>query len=494
MITMDVWHAIQVLKRQGKAKKAIARELGLSKNTVKRYWRSEGPPRYTRKPSGKRLDAFGSQIRAMMEKGYIGTRIYEEIKAMGFVGSLSSVYRFIEEARKETKRADKATIRFETEPGRQMQYDWKEWSVPIDGKAVKVYFHQAILSYSRFKFMSFSLDITTQSIVRFLAQAIEAFGGAPEEIVIDNPKQMVLSHDRDGTIRYQEDFLVFLGSHGIKPDPCMNYRARTKGKVENPFFYLQEHFLRGLEVEGLSDLEGRLASFLLHCNKRVHSTTGRAPEELLKDEHLRARPVEPAVSFSREPRKVSWDGYVHVDSNRYPVSLALAGQRVWIERNMGRWIEIFDRKMQRVGRFETIRESGVTLPHPEHAALSKEYAERKAERRARGKRLFLEAFPAIGEAFVELAEEKYKGNAAYHLKRIVDLLSIYDKEALEEAIRESARLGCAAVEDVCALVPERLREPSLEVRSPAAAVCVAKRSLAEYSVVCAEGGEACSRA
>jgi transposase len=82
--------------------------------------------------------------------------------------------------------------------------------------------------------VTFSLDITTGKIIRVLRQAPETFGGVPEELVIDNPKQMIISHSRQGTIRYQDDFLAFLGFYAIKPDPCLPYRARTKGKVENP--------------------------------------------------------------------------------------------------------------------------------------------------------------------------------------------------------------------------------------------------------------------
>jgi transposase len=91
-----------------------------------------------------------------------------------------------------------------------MQYDWSEWLLSVGGVAIKVYFHQVILSFSRYKFVTFSLDITTNTIIRVLRQALEIFGGVPEELVIDNPKQMIISHRRQGTIRYQDDFLAFL--------------------------------------------------------------------------------------------------------------------------------------------------------------------------------------------------------------------------------------------------------------------------------------------
>lgn len=484
---MEVWHTIQVLKRHGKGKKAIARELGISKNTVKRYWRLEGPPRYRRKPAGKELDAFAAPIAEMVQRGFIGTRIFDELQALGYAGSLASVYRYTEPMCR--LRAEKTTIRFETEPGQQMQYDWKEWTLPVGGKSRRVYFHQAILSFSRFKVIGFSLDITTGSIIRFLTEALSAFGGVPEEIVIDNPRQMIVSHDPSGVVRYQDDFLLFLGSYGLKPDPCRAYRARTKGKVENPFFYLQEHFLRGLEVESLQELESRLASFMVRYNDRPHTTTGRAPAERLRDERLRGLPQPVAFPFALEPRKVSWDGYVHVDTNRYPVPLSLAGQRVWLSRVMGRWIELFDQKKRLLSRFEIIDGHGISLPHPEHGALSKDYLEKKAHRRAYGKTLFLETFPEIGEPFIELCEARCRENAAYHLKKIAGLQAVYERSAVEEAIRRSLRLGVASHEDVHALLGDALRKPEpIEASCTPPVPPVAKRDLAVY------GGVLCTRA
>lgn len=272
---MDVWHAIQVLRRQGQSKKAIARQLGVSRNMVKRYLRRNDPPDYQRKPAAKLLDQHADQIKGMMAQGFIGTRIFPEPALPGYQGSLTSVYRCLRQLRERWEAAEKTAIHFETPPGRQMQYDWKQWLVPVKGQPLKVCFHQAILSFSRYKFVTFSLDVSTPTIIRVLMQAPAAFQGVPEEIIIDNPKQLLLSHDRRGTIRYQDDFSAFLGAYGLKPDPCRPYRARTKGKVENPFYYLQEHFLRGLAVEEAGGIEARSAPFMEQDNARSHSTTGR---------------------------------------------------------------------------------------------------------------------------------------------------------------------------------------------------------------------------
>jgi len=485
---MDVWHAIQVLKRLGKGKKTIARELRISKTTVKRYWDQNTPPAYTRGPQEKMLDPYAPQIQAMIDRKFIGTRIFNELGQKGYTGSRTSLYRYLKQYRGRKDQAEKTTIHFETPPGKQMQYDWTEWLLPVGGLPVKVYFHQAVLSYSRYKFVTFSLDIATETIIRVLQQAFLAFGGVPEEIVIDNPKQMVISHSPQGTIRYQDEFLAFLGVYALKPDPCRPYRARTKGKVENPFYYLKEHFLRGLEVADLGELDGRLAQFMEHYNQRPHSTTGQAPVVRWRQEQLAALPQAAPLSYKLEPRLVSWDGYVHVDGNRYPVALAFAGQDLWVERVVGRWLQIKDAGLRPVVRYDLLRDKGVTLPHPEHGGLAKAYLAKKAERRARAQKDFLKTFPESGPAFVRLAEQRYQANAGYHLHQILALLAVYDHGAVAAALNEALRLGTPAVASVKALLKDDLKIPVSQLFPARPGVpAVLKRPLAVYGAGYAGG-------
>ncbi|MGI9953400.1 integrase core domain-containing protein [Moorellaceae bacterium AZ2] len=130
------------------------------------------------------------------------------------------------------------------------------------------------------KFYTFSLSITTADVIRVLVEAIDFFGGYALELVIDNGKQMVITHQKDGIVRYNDEFLKFCGLYGIQPFSCENYRPRTKGKVERPFYYVQEHLLRGLEVAGLNEFAVKLSEFQEAYNKRPHSTLGRPPEEM----------------------------------------------------------------------------------------------------------------------------------------------------------------------------------------------------------------------
>ena len=182
---MEEWHAIQVLKRQGHGKKAVARQLKISRNTVKRYWDSQTPPSYRRAATMNQLDPSAPQIREMMAKRFIGTRIFHELTSLGYTGSLTSVYRYLKQLHDD--RSKRATIHFETPPGHQMQYDWKAWQVPVAGQPVKLYFHQAIPAFSRYKLVTFSLDLVTPTIIRVLIQALAAFQGCRQNLSSTTP-------------------------------------------------------------------------------------------------------------------------------------------------------------------------------------------------------------------------------------------------------------------------------------------------------------------
>jgi transposase len=277
VISMYKWQQVKALRAKGTSIKKIMRKLKISRNTVRKYLRSPDPACLKVSQHEKMLDGYEDRVEGMLERQYIGTRIHEELTEMGFEGSLSTVHRHIREIKKEAVIREKVTTRFETPPGRQMQYDWKEWQLPVAGRAVKIYLHEVVLGYSRKKHYSWSLGITASDVIRAIEAAILFFEGVASELVIDNPKQMVLVHDRNGVVRYTDEFLTFCGLYGIDPSPCQNYRARTKGKVERPFYYLQEHLLRGLEVADFAEFDVKLREVTDRYNERIHSGLGESP-------------------------------------------------------------------------------------------------------------------------------------------------------------------------------------------------------------------------
>lgn len=236
----------------------------------------------------------------------------------------------------------------------------------------------------------------------------------------------------------------------------------------------------------LTELERRLAEFVTEYNARPHSTTGRAPVELWPQENL--RPLVPVpLAIRRETRKVSWDGYIQVDSNRYPVPLAWAGKKVWIDNVLGRWLEVLAPDLQLICRHEVCLARRMTLPHSEHTAQARAYLDRKEQRRAQVKAVFQETFPAGAADFLALADQSLGLNAPYHVDKILNLLVVYDQPAVAQALQEALNAGVATVAAVKALLPERPQPPQpTPLGQRRGLPTVAKRSLAYYAA--ATGG------
>lgn len=459
MLSMYKWQQTKVMRGKGVSIKGIARQLKISKNTVRRYLRDPSPPIFKGRKHDHVLDAYEEEIRGMMEKRYIGTRIYEELMGKGYRGSLSTVHRYIQGMRAEAVIREKVTTRFETAPGKQMQYDWTEWKLPVGGRTLTVYFHEAVLGFSRKKHYTWSLRIATQDVIRANEGALSYFGGVPEELVIDNPKQMVVVHRKKGVVCYQDDFLKFCGLYGMEPNACESYRARTKGKAERPFYYLEEHLLKGLELKDLSELDGLLQAFMARYNARPHSSLKESPDERFARERDRLRPlpfVDPSFIYRRVIRKVSNDGYIAWCAHLYPVPMYFSLRDVLVEEVLGRDLRVYDLAGNMIMNHAVcLFDKGVRPVHPEHEAVNEACRQKKASHRAALVKTFTALFPEQGEAYVAGLRKNTTVNLSWHLEEILRFRDFYRIEEISAVLDECIRLGAYHKNTVKRLLGER---------------------------------------
>jgi len=442
---MYKWQQVKALKTQGLSIKQIVKRLKLSRNTVRKYLRSAKPPEFNAREYEKVLDQYEEAVKGMLQKDYIGTRIYNELLKVGYRGSLASVHRYIAAIKEATQLKTMATTRVETEMGQQMQYDWKEWQLPVDGKSVKIYIHEVVLSYSRKKYYVNSLRITTQDVIRAIAGGIEYFGGLTEELVIDNPKQMVIIHKKSGAVCYNDEFLRFCGLYGIQPNPCRNYRARTKGKAERPFYYLQEHLLRGLEVKDLCSFDGLLAEFTERYNARLHSDLNESPAERFQKEKpfLKRIPlVEPALLYDKSVRKVSNDGYVSWDGALYPVAMGYCLKDVMVEGEFGKTIKVYEMGGSLIAEHQArLVDKGIRPVHPEHEDRNEVYRKKKESYRAESVRKFIETFGQTGRTYADGLKTSVTANMYWHIEEIIEYTRLYSIADVSSVLAECIEIG-----------------------------------------------------
>lgn len=432
MITVEAWTTIRYLYAQGLSIRAIAKQLDISRNTVREALRSEEPPSYSRpKHPNPKLEPFADQIKIMLlEKQFIGSRILCEVRKAGYKGGPTAFYAYLASI-KQLRPSKKPTERFETPPGHQGQFDWSPYSVLLGNRLTKVIVFSLVLGFSRRKFYLASLDETQASVLEALERGLWHFGGSPKKLLVDNARAFVLDASPDN-FHWNPRFLEFCGHYRIEPVACRPYRPQTKGKVERPFYYLEEHFIKGASFDDFDHFCRELARFQAEeLDLLIHSTTQQSPLERFEEErfHLVPLPERTFVGTREEFRKVSWDCLVSFQGSRYSVPNLYAGKQVWVRSSQGARLEVYDQKGRLLAAHQLSAKKGLTVINKEHyEGLSKHTPMTKVVLAD----AFIARFPDQ-QRFLDGLLAQYKLSPANQLRAVLSLSEVYAPEAMKAA-------------------------------------------------------------
>lgn len=93
----------------------------------------------------------------LFDKKFRGSRVLRELRKLGFEGSKSALYRYLEKLREE-RATPRVSMRFETPPGEQGQFDWSPYTIPLGTMLSRVVVFSLTLGYSRSKHLTVSLE------------------------------------------------------------------------------------------------------------------------------------------------------------------------------------------------------------------------------------------------------------------------------------------------------------------------------------------------
>lgn len=343
MLKKEDYAVIKALHKRGVYHKDIAAELGVHPKTVSRALKRGAAPDSQRAPRPSKLDPYKAKVDQLLTEGvWNGLVILREIQALGYAGSRTILRDYI--APKRALRPSRATVRFETEPGRQLQSDWGELTTQIAGQTTKTSFIVNQLGYSRrFHFWcapSQDAEHTYEGLIR----SLEYFGGVPEDVLVDNQKAAVLVHHHQ-TLQFNERFLDLATHYGFTPRACRPYRARTKGKDERMVGYIKQHFfVRYRAFDSWTHLNQLAEQWLREeADLRLHGTV----HEVVAERFAREQPLLAPLPSQRydtayiEHRHVAWDSYIEVRGNRYSVPAALVGSVVTVRIGLDETLSIF---------------------------------------------------------------------------------------------------------------------------------------------------------
>lgn len=340
MYDVQDWALVRQLFNQGKSKTAIARQLGMSRNTVASLLASNEPPNYKRSPKASILDPYKGAIAAFLndDADVPATVIIDHLRAGGYRGGITILKDYLQKVRP-LFRAAQSHQRTTYRPGELGQFDWWHTGIEVPvGKGAKLeaFGLVASLPHSAAHAVTYTLGKATRDFCPAFAGCIKQLGGSPELAFFDNDTSIVASR-RAGRPRFHPEVLAVLGHFGIKGRALPVRKPESKGQVERTIQYLQTSFLPLRSFACLQDLQQQSDRWNLEvAQRRYHRRVGAVVADALRVERgfLRQLPnIEPDTDQRLETR-VSKDGFVRVAAADYSVPPGLAGRKVQVRLSL----------------------------------------------------------------------------------------------------------------------------------------------------------------
>jgi transposase len=373
VLAVDDWAEIRRLHRaEGLSIRAIARVHGVSRNTVRRALKAEGPPRYQRRPNGSIVDAVEPRIRELlaayprMPATVIAERIgwQRSIRVLsGRVAELRPLYLPPDPADRTTYLA-----------GEIAQHDF--WFPPIElptgfgqsRSARQLPVLTMITGYARWVDGMLIPSRNATDLFAGWWRLIARLARVPRVLVWDG--EGAVGRYRRGASELTAEAHAFRGVLGTKVVICKPGDPEAKGLLERVHGYLETSFLPGRSFTGPADFNAQLGEFFARANRRWRRSLGCAPADRIaadKQAMLPLPPVAPATGW-RASLRLPRDYYVRYDTNDYSVDPSVIGRRIEVVADLERVRAFCDGRL--VAGHQRIWARHQTLTDPAHRAAA----------------------------------------------------------------------------------------------------------------------------
>jgi len=269
------------------------------------------------------VDTFLPFIKATLEKypRLRASRLWSMVKARGYTGSKSGFRAIV--GRLRSRPYAEAYLRRTVLAGQEAQVDWAHFGKLTIGRAVRdLWVFVIVLSYSRLRFLRFSLRAAMPSFLRGHVEAFRFFGAVPRTILYDNLKSAVLEREGDA-VRFHPTLLGLCGHYRYEPRACAPYRPNEKGRVERAIRDVRDNFFAAREYESVDHLNVQARAWCLEIagERRVPDARELTVEAAFQEEKPKMValasddfPVEERIAV-----RVGKTPYVRFDKNDYSV-------------------------------------------------------------------------------------------------------------------------------------------------------------------------------
>jgi DNA-binding CsgD family transcriptional regulator len=352
----------------GISSRAIARQLHLGPNTVRRYRdvldrvgllagpaggiptleelrdvvAAELPARVPRHQTSS-VAPSRARIEALWAQGLSARAIFDRLRievpdgAPPFGGTYPAVKRIVRGLKlRSTTLAIDVAIPVETRPGETAQVDFGyagKLFDPHSGTLRRAWFFVMVMCHSRHMFVQLVFDQKIETWIDLHMRALAAFGGVPSCLVPDNGRNAVkrAAFALDGPTELNRSYRELAQFYGFKIDPSPPGKPWTKGVAEAAVKYVKASALKGRQGQRIQDVQAALDRWNREvAGVRIHGTTGLRPIDAFEGERLALRPL-PAIPYDPviwKAATVHPDCHVALRGHLYSVPWQLVHQKV----------------------------------------------------------------------------------------------------------------------------------------------------------------------
>lgn len=380
VIEVDLYYRIRTLYNEGESIRSIAKRLGVSRQTVKKYCEGNTHPD-VRKTYTRESDVITNEVRdfikACLEEDklmqlpkqkHTAKRIYDRlVNEKHFTGGESTIRNAVKALRIEVSVPPQADMPLEYEPGDAAQIDWGEATVYIDGKKCKVQFFCGRLCYSCDIFVQAFYSQNLESFLEGQQLMFDFFRGIPKRLIFDNAKVAV----KEGFglhAKATDGYKSFAAHYAFKTDFCNIASGNEKGLVENLVGYARRNFMVPVpRVASLEELNKKLMQDCLNYrnNHKIESHSLTVKEAY--DEEWYSLSQIPAYRFDTSRTATPCVGdysTVRFDKNNYSVPVRYLRKTIIAKGYANKVCFFYDNEI--IATYDRIYGSGKTAYRLEH--------------------------------------------------------------------------------------------------------------------------------
>jgi transposase len=479
----------------GRSVRGIARSLGTSRPTVRKYiaiaeahgYGPGGSP----PPQGWR--AFLQEAAPETFNPVLGSTIFAELRSrheaikeilahtnimtawqrlgdeQGLKASYSSFRRYVLKHLPEAVERAQITVRREDPPpGEETQIDFGYlglWDDLLAGKRCRLWVFTMVLSHSRHMFARAVRHTDQVAWLESHVSGFEFWGGAPARLVSDNLKSGILKPDLYDP-RFNRGYEELAQHYGILIDPARAGKPKDKPRVERMIPYIRESFWAGRTFSSLEEINRELLQWCLKvAGQRIHGTTRQRPLEVyeaVERAALRPLPLEPFEIATWTKAKVGWDCYFYAGGAGYTVPYPYAGKEIVVR--------LTPHLVQAYFGYELIK-THVRVEKGRRSTDWDDFPPHKAEFFRRTPEWYRGQAALSGEEVRKAVEALLEDHLLYHLRQIRGILRLgekYGKDRLNAACARANAFGDPSYHTIKNIL-ERGLDLELALAAPVAA-------------------------